>query len=171
MVQRTDKKKKNNNKGFSLVELIVVIAIMAVLVAVLAPQFTKYIDQSRKSNDAATVSGIVTAAQVGIADTTNYNIPEATYTITVTNTNTGTKVEAVKNAAGATIEETKAEGEMTKAIEAACGDLSGLKITSGNWKYKNDTQVVVVVKYENGAVTVTYSNDFADYVKGTPITP
>ena len=35
--------KKINNKGFSLVELIIVIAIMAVLVGVLAPQFMKYV--------------------------------------------------------------------------------------------------------------------------------
>jgi type IV pilus assembly protein PilA len=33
--------KKANNQGFSLVELIIVIAIMAVLVGVLAPQFIK----------------------------------------------------------------------------------------------------------------------------------
>lgn len=32
-------KKKMNNKGFSLVELIIVIAIMAVLMVVLAPSF------------------------------------------------------------------------------------------------------------------------------------
>lgn len=32
------KKEKMNDKGFSLVELIIVIAIMAVLVVVLAPQ-------------------------------------------------------------------------------------------------------------------------------------
>ena len=34
--------KKTNNKGFSLVELIVVIAIMAVLVGVMAPQFLNW---------------------------------------------------------------------------------------------------------------------------------
>lgn len=39
------------NKGFSLVELIIVIAIMAVLVGVLAPQFIKYVEQSRRSRD------------------------------------------------------------------------------------------------------------------------
>lgn len=37
------KQKSLTNKGFSLVELIIVIAIMAVLVGVLAPQFLKYV--------------------------------------------------------------------------------------------------------------------------------
>lgn len=38
---------KKNNKGFSLVELIIVIAIMVALVAMLAPQFVKYVQRSR----------------------------------------------------------------------------------------------------------------------------
>ena len=45
------KQKSLTNKGFSLVELIIVIAIMAVLVGVLAPQFLKYVERSRKSTD------------------------------------------------------------------------------------------------------------------------
>ena len=39
--------RSENNEGFSLVELIIVIAIMVALVAMLAPQFTKYVSKSR----------------------------------------------------------------------------------------------------------------------------
>lgn len=41
--------KKLNKKGFSLVELIIVIAIMVALVAVMAPTFVKYVAKSRDS--------------------------------------------------------------------------------------------------------------------------
>ncbi len=60
--------KKMNNKGFSLVELIIVIAIMAVLVGVLAPQFMKYVERSRKSTDVQNVAAIVEALQVYAVD-------------------------------------------------------------------------------------------------------
>lgn len=40
-------KSRKNKKGFSLVELIIVIAIMVALVAVLAPSFIKYVKKSR----------------------------------------------------------------------------------------------------------------------------
>ncbi len=55
-----------NNKGFSLVELIIVIAIMAILVGVMAPQLIKYIEKTNVASDVQlcdTVrSALVTAA-------------------------------------------------------------------------------------------------------------
>lgn len=62
--------KKLNNKGFSLVELIIVIAIMAVLVGVLAPQYLKYVKQSKVSTDITNAEEIATAVNVAIADGT-----------------------------------------------------------------------------------------------------
>lgn len=55
------------NKGFSLVELIVVIAIMAILVGVAVPVYTSYIDKASKSKDIQLVDEIVHAVQIGNA--------------------------------------------------------------------------------------------------------
>ncbi len=60
--------KKTNNKGFSLVELIIVIAIMAVLIGVLAPQFIKYVEKSRLSSDGTTTTEFETAMQTIASD-------------------------------------------------------------------------------------------------------
>ena len=71
-----------NNKGFSLVELIIVIAIMAILIAVLAPQYIKYVEKSRQSADLDNWQSIVNALQVAYADT-DKNIT-GTETVTAT---------------------------------------------------------------------------------------
>lgn len=59
---------KNDNKGFSLIELIVVIAIMAILVGAMAPQVTKYIEKSRIASDKQAIGALFTAIQTAEAD-------------------------------------------------------------------------------------------------------
>lgn len=78
--------KKLNNKGFSLVELIIVIAIMAVLIGVLAPQYLKYVEKSRKSADEDNFQQIISAVQVYYSDPV-HTLPSVTtdtnYDVTV----------------------------------------------------------------------------------------
>lgn len=57
--------KKTSNKGFSMVELIIVIAIMAILAAALAPSLIKYINKSRLStavSDGTTIASAINSA-------------------------------------------------------------------------------------------------------------
>ena len=56
------KNEKKDNKGFSLVELIIVIAIMAILVGVVGTQVIPYINKSKLEKDRQIISSYSTAA-------------------------------------------------------------------------------------------------------------
>ena len=65
------KKVKKNNKGFTLVELIIVIAIIAILVAVLAPNYVKYVDRSRWSSDRNDCESLLSEVKTAYVDVQN----------------------------------------------------------------------------------------------------
>lgn len=56
------------NKGFSMVELIIVIAVMAILVGALAPAVVKYVNKSRISTDIDTGRKIATIITASVSD-------------------------------------------------------------------------------------------------------
>jgi type IV pilus assembly protein PilA len=72
------KNKRLNNGGFSLVELIIVIAIMAVLVGVLAPQYMKYVEKSRQAADLDNYDSIISALEIYATDPTNTVVADTT---------------------------------------------------------------------------------------------
>lgn len=67
--QRTiETQSKLNNEGFSLVELIVVIAIMAILIGVMAPNMISYIERTNVSADIQFADTVRTAVKTAMMD-------------------------------------------------------------------------------------------------------
>jgi type IV pilus assembly protein PilA len=81
------KMKKLNNKGFSLVELIIVIAIMAILVGVVGTQVIPYLEKSRQSKDMQIFSAWNTAAMSAYSMNTDCVDGNTTVEITINGTN------------------------------------------------------------------------------------
>lgn len=93
------KQKSMGNKGFSLVELIIVIAIMAILVGVMAPQLIKYVEKTNVSNDVQVADSVRTAIQTAMLDPTVINdtaSQTALSTYKSTNTNLTSVTDATK---------------------------------------------------------------------------
>lgn len=63
MLVKISSLRRNHNKGFSLIELIIVIAIMVALIAVMAPQFIKYVKSSRDAVIRATAEDVLSVAK------------------------------------------------------------------------------------------------------------
>lgn len=59
---------KKNNKGFSLVELIVVVLILGILAVAVSPQVMKWVGKSRVSSDKDNANALKSSVQTALAD-------------------------------------------------------------------------------------------------------
>ena len=77
--------KKRGNKGFTLMEMLIVVAIIAVLIAIAIPIFTSQLENSREATDAANIRS--SYAEVVAAALTD---PDKDHTANVTKVQTQT---------------------------------------------------------------------------------
>jgi len=138
--------KKNSNKGFSLVELIVVIAIMGVLMVVLAPQYLRYVEKTRLQKDNSLISDIAETIKIACADDNiAKDLPTAPFTITGTNA-AGSHVEFKLTESDASYAGVKkiAEELQKSLTEEGKGTIK----TSSNTYKASGNAIVFTVKYD-----------------------
>lgn len=137
---------KKTNKGFSLVELIIVIAIMAILAGAIAPALIKYIDKSRKSNDVSSAKAIKTAIETALGTESVYETltnVDTSKTATVIEFKQGAQCAALSStgdwAYGMNIKDcTPPEGAASK-IDCAKAIGSNIGDKTPKVKYKKET--------------------------------
>ena len=148
--------KKLNNKGFSLVELIIVIAIMAILVGVVGTQVIPYLENSRKAKDQQIISGWNTAGVSAYSMEAGNLDPTKTYTIEYDN---ATDIFSIKVDGTATTTDTKALKLLGVFDELVNADKSNNKLTV-DWASKAGTyidKVDIEINGADGTVTTTTS--------------
>ena len=142
---------RKDNKGFSLVELIIVIAIMVALVAMLAPQFVKYVAKSRNA--------VVTSAAEDVLATAKSEFALIHLTFS-DNANTGTIV--IKRGSGTGAQPLDVvmtglnfdegdDGNLTgsNGFKTQCG-IDSTKKTASDYEY-----TITITKQEGGSPTFT----------------
>lgn len=117
---RNKKLKDNKKKGFTLVELIVVLVILAILAALLIPALTGYINKAKEKSITAETRQVVMAAQT-IADE-QYG--------TISSKGTGSVTITLGDETGATDDKTS-----SSTITIAAKDIAELaEVSAGNIK-------------------------------------
>lgn len=152
-------KKKKDNKGFTLVELVIVIAILAILVGLLAPQYTKYVEKSKKSADVNNMEELVKAVEVYVIDSATKDAVKKQDTVTLSLDKEGVKVGKNK------LTKTTTDSVFVNAFNEYVKNWDSVVLKGKHWT--NNAISVDISFDEQGGVTLSnyQPTEYANYIK------
>lgn len=135
---------KKNEKGFTLMEMLIVVAIIAVLVAIAIPTFTSSLNKAREATDLANIRSGYAAAMTEMLLNGNYNVENGTANET---TYFLMKDGSVKEGTGTN--KTDAPTDAYKTLVDGSGSPAGQSITWGkdktvSYKYDSTTKTIKI---------------------------
>lgn len=136
MIQKLNNTQKKKKKGFTLVELIIVLAVMAILGAIAIPNLVGVKDKAAVKADEQSAQTIKRSIEVLVADGTA-TLPSADKTFTIEDNGIISDEQACKDAVG------------DKALSAIKNSLSGIKKPS-----EKDKDVYQVTVKTSGEIEV-----------------
>ena len=157
---------KKNNKGFSLVELIVVIAIMVVLIAVLGSTILGYVEKSKYSKDISALDSIQTAVSTYVGDPDS-DFPDNIATTPATLTALMANTSDVSNVISPILREVFA------ITDTATGHTGTFNASSEAFDEITTDDVLILI--ENGAVSIcvpvnaAQADDYNAYTAGAHV--
>ena len=138
-------KKMNENKGFTLAELLIVVAVIAVLVAVAIPTFADQLEKARQAVDVSNLRGAYAAAKLAAMDGKigDEKIAEDTYYYY------DPDVGSLTNASDANLTKTAYGKATSKKALADTSNLSGEIVYDTNHLATNDRYILVSFNIAN----------------------
>jgi type IV pilus assembly protein PilA len=150
MKEKLQKYLSGEREGFSLVELIIVIAIMAILIGVIALAVLPYLASSRESKDKQTLDSVYSAFQTALADETVAKSVTTGFTA---------KDRTALGADSALVK--KIEKNLGISLDAAAKKLTSDKCSGGTFIFtKTDTEITVSVQKDGAVPTDSDGNPF-----------
>lgn len=163
------KQKSMGNKGFSLVELIIVIAIMAILVGVLAPNLLRYVEKTNVSADTQLADSVKTAITTAMMDPAVINATDGSASKFVTAHSTAAYVSITSDLEGAMFDSVK---ETMGSSAANAGALKTELIGKLKSAHATDADIQVQIVGSNAVQVKITGTDAAakkDTATGTEI--
>lgn len=157
-------RKMKNQKGFTLVELIVVLVILAILAAMLVPALTGYIDKANNQKIVATTRQVVMAAQTEVSEAYGQNELKAGI---ITIAEGGGLSNKLASGSSAT-DEVPVKGKAIVEL-AEVGEWNAPASGTASYKLKNGITNIVINYDKDGNVTtveLTQNNKTCHYQKG-----